>query len=178
MGHLAVPVRLGGLLAAAALAVAGCSSSGGGAGTSGGSAAATVRTATGSAGTYLTDGSGRALYLWQGDHGVSSSCSGACASAWPPLLASGTPSAAGGASQAQLGTITRSDGKTQVTYAGHPLYRYAGDGGAGQTNGEGSTGFGAAWWLVAPSGSALTGTSSVPSSAPSSAPSSSGGYNY
>lgn len=56
-----------------------------------------------------------------------------------------------------LGTVKRSDGSTQVTYKGHPLYYFAGDSGAGQTNGQGSNGFGAKWWLVSPAGSSITG---------------------
>src|SRR5581483_3160305 len=82
--------------------------------------------------------------------------SGACAQAWPPLTAKGKPSVSGGASAVQLGTTIRSGGARQVTYMGHPLYYYAGDSSKGQVNGQGSNQFGAKWWLVAPSGSAIT----------------------
>jgi predicted lipoprotein with Yx(FWY)xxD motif len=129
---------------------ASASSSGGNA-----SAATTVRTATGSLGTHLVDGSGRTLYLWVADTSNRSTCTGACADAWPPLTASATPKAGGGARQSLLGTSARSDGTREVTYAGHPLYYYAGDTGSGQTSGQGSDGFGAPWWVVAPSGSAI-----------------------
>jgi hypothetical protein len=61
---------------------------------------------------------------------------------------------------AELGTTKRSDGSMQVTYNGHPLYYYEGDTAAGQTTGQGSNGFGAKWWLVTPSGSAITGSNS------------------
>ncbi len=122
-------------------------------------AAARVGAAKGSAGTYLTGVSGRALYLWNGDKGGTSACAGACAKAWPPLLTQGTPSAASGVTAADLGTITRSDGTKQVTYMGHPLYYFIADTGAGQTKGQGSDNFGAKWWLVAPSGSAITAAS-------------------
>jgi hypothetical protein len=64
--------------------------------------------------------------------------------------------ASNGAKAADLGTITRSDGTKQVTYDGHPLYYFAGDSGPGQTNGQGSDGFGAKWWLVAPAGTQIT----------------------
>ena len=53
------------------------------------------------------------------------------------------------------GTTKRADGSREVTYAGHPLYLFAGDSRAGQTTGQGSTGFGAPWWVVTPAGKAL-----------------------
>jgi hypothetical protein len=96
------------------------------------------------------------------------------------VTASGTVAGSGGVTAGELGTITRSDGTKQVTYDGHPLYYYAGDSGAGQDNGQGSDGFGAKWWLVAPSGSAITSSvtlsGSAPSPAASSSASSGGGY--
>lgn len=119
-----------------------------------------IGTAKGADGTYLTSG-GRAVYLWVADSGGMSSCSGACASAWPPLTTKGAPSAGAGVTASDLGTVARSDGSKQVTYKRHPLYYFAGDSGAGQTNGQGSDGFGARWWLVAPSGSAITASASA-----------------
>ncbi len=115
-----------------------------------------MQTTTGSAGTYLTDSSGASLYLWVADTGSTSTCSGACATAWPPLLTTGKPTAGGKADASLLGTTTRSDGKKQVTYAGHPLYTFIGDKHAGDTAGQGSNGFGAKWWLVTPAGKAIT----------------------
>jgi predicted lipoprotein with Yx(FWY)xxD motif len=139
-----------------------------------------ITTHAGSAGAFLTNGSGRTVYLWAKDSMNMSACSGACASAWPPVPATGTLTATGGAKASDLGTITRSDGTKQVTYDGHPLYYFVGDSAAGQTNGQGSDNFGAKWWLVAPSGAEITGTdtaaaAAAPASAPatSSAPSSS-----
>jgi predicted lipoprotein with Yx(FWY)xxD motif len=117
----------------------------------------TISTATGPDGTYLTGGSGRALYMWVGDDIGKSNCSGSCAMAWPPLTTSATPHASNGVTAADLGTITRSDGSKQVTYKGHPLYYFAVDTGPGTTKGQGSDSFGAKWWLVAPSGAAITG---------------------
>jgi hypothetical protein len=70
-----------------------------------------------------------------------------------------------GVTSGDLGTITRSDGTKQVTYAGHPLYYFAGDSAAGQTNGEGSHGFGAPWYVVAPSGQQVTSLSAASSAA-------------
>jgi predicted lipoprotein with Yx(FWY)xxD motif len=172
---LGVPVAAG-LLAAACGTAAGSTTAGSTtagsttAGTSAsGSATATVIEAhAGSAGSFLTNGSGRAVYLWAADSMNKSACSGACAGAWPPVTAIGQVTAADGAKAADLGTITRSDGTKQVTYDGHPLYYYAGDSGPGQTNGQGSDSFGAKWWLVAPAGTKITATDAAASASPSS----------
>jgi predicted lipoprotein with Yx(FWY)xxD motif len=131
-----------------------------GAGGSSGSAtsSSTLTTRKGALGTFLTDGSGRSLYMFTSDTSSRSTCNGACVAAWPPLTAMGSVSVSGGAVRSDVGMITRSDGTKQVTYAGHPLYHFSGDPAPGQTNGEGSTGFGALWWLVAPSGKAITST--------------------
>jgi predicted lipoprotein with Yx(FWY)xxD motif len=115
-----------------------------------------ITTAAASGSTFLTDGSGRAVYLWMKDTGDASQCSGACAGAWPPVPATGTVTAGGSAVASDLGTITRSDGTKQVTYDGHPLYYFSGDSGAGMASGQGSDGFGAKWWLVTPSGADVT----------------------
>jgi predicted lipoprotein with Yx(FWY)xxD motif len=117
---------------------------------SGGKATAGVR--TGSLGKYLVDSQGRTLYLFEKDTGTISTCSGACASAWPPSTKSGHPKAGSGVNAALLGNSTRSDGSTQLTYDGHPLYRYAGDGSPGDTNGQGLTQFGGGWYVVSPAG--------------------------
>ena len=124
------------------------------------SSAATVKTATGAAGTFLVDAKGRALYLWVADKGSTSTCSGSCAQAWPPLTTTGKPQASTGAKASLLGTTKRSDGTLEVTYAGHPLYYFAGDAKPGQTNGQGSDGFGADWWVVAPDGNAIESAAS------------------
>jgi predicted lipoprotein with Yx(FWY)xxD motif len=123
---------------------------------SSGGSAVQLSTASGSDGTYLTDESGRAVYLWVADGNGSSSCMGSCAQAWPPLTTTGKPAASSGVNAGDLGTIARSDGTKQVTYKGHPLYYYAGDSGSGQTTGQGSDGFGAKWWLVSPAGANVT----------------------
>ena len=122
--------------------------------------AVAVGTAKGSLGTYLTGSSGRALYIWVADTNGKSSCSGACAAAWPPVVTKSTPTASGGAIAADLGTTTRPDGTQQVTYKGRPLYYYAGDSGPGMTNGNGSDQFGAKWWLITPSGRQVGASSS------------------
>jgi predicted lipoprotein with Yx(FWY)xxD motif len=127
-----------------------------------------VKTAKGSHGTYLVGSNGHALYLFAIDSNGKSKCSGACAQTWRPLTTSGSPSASGAAMSADLGTITRSDGKKQVTYKGHPLYFYAADTSAGMTSGQGINTFGGKWWLVAPSGAPISTTSSSSSSSSSS----------
>ncbi len=134
----------------------------------------TVKTESGPLGRYLADSSGRALYLFASDTGSKSTCAGACAAAWPPLIDKGSASAADGASAGDIATITRPDGAKQVTYAGHPLYYFAGDSAAGQTNGQGVDGFGALWWLVAPSGQKITAATA--SQSPSMNSGYSGGY--
>ena len=132
-----------------------------------------VKTANSSAGKYLVGPSGKSLYLFMADKNGKSACSGACAKIWPPLTTTGKPGASGGAMSADLGTIKRSDGTQQVTYKGHPLYYYAADTRAGTTSGQGIHGFGAKWWLVTPSGTAITKSISKKSSSGSS-----GGYAY
>jgi hypothetical protein len=101
------------------------------------------------------------VYLWVKDSGGMSACTGACAGAWPPVTTTGTATASGSAKASDLGTITRSDGSKQVTYDGHPLYYFSGDSGAGTASGQGSDGFGAKWWLVAPTGSDVTASVST-----------------
>jgi predicted lipoprotein with Yx(FWY)xxD motif len=136
-------------------------------------AGVTIGTASGKDGTYLTGASGRAVYLWVADSNGKSSCSGSCASVWPPVI--GKPTAGSGVTSGDLGTITRSDGKTEVTYKGHPLYYYAGDPRSGTTTGQGSNSFGAKWWLLTPAGAAITkGASASGSSGGSSTSASSG----
>jgi predicted lipoprotein with Yx(FWY)xxD motif len=110
---------------------------------------------TGTAGTYLTDGSGKSLYLFAADSGGKSVCNGSCAAAWPPLTSSGAPTAGSGATASMLTTIKRDDGSTQVVYNGHPLYYYIGDTAAGDTTGQGINMFGGLWWLVTPAGAAI-----------------------
>jgi predicted lipoprotein with Yx(FWY)xxD motif len=113
---------------------------------------ATVGTRKTGLGTILVDSTGRTLYLFEKDKGDKSSCSGACASAWPPSTATAKPKPAAGVNAAMLGTTTRSDATKQATYNGHPLYTYAGDTTPGQTSGEGLNQFGAEWYAVSPRG--------------------------
>src|SRR5262249_856090 len=75
-------------------------------------------------GPILSDGHGRALYLFTADGAGVSHCSGACAAAWPPYLVNSRPVAGAGAKGRLIGTTTRDDGRPQATYRGHPLYYY------------------------------------------------------
>ena len=118
---------------------------------------ATVATAKTGLGRIVVDGRGRTLYLFEKDKRGRSACSGACATYWPPLLTHGKPIAGGGARQSLLGVIRRADGTRQVTYAGHPLYRFALDTRRGQTKGEGLNDFGGGWDALAPSGKKIEG---------------------
>ncbi|MFD8733436.1 hypothetical protein ACFV06_00770 [Streptomyces sp. NPDC059618] len=133
------------------------------------SSPATVSTKSGPLGTILVNSKGHTLYLFQSDKTNKSTCNGDCAKAWPPLKASGTPTAGSGVNSKLLSTTTRSDGSKQVTYNGHPLYTFKEDTKAGQTNGQGLNAFGAKWYVVGPDGKQITKT-------PSASPSQSTGY--
>jgi predicted lipoprotein with Yx(FWY)xxD motif len=169
------------LLAVLALAVAGCgsdsssSSSSGGAygGKSGGGSGGETSTASaetkpaasgggadgivaaakaGDLGTVLVNSEGLTLYDFHKDKGGTSSCYGACASAWPPLLTEGNPQAQGAAQRSMLGTTKRQDGTLQVTYNGWPLYTYVADQAPGEANGNDIDQFGAEWYALQPNG--------------------------
>jgi predicted lipoprotein with Yx(FWY)xxD motif len=117
-----------------------------------GASRATVMTRSTSLGRIIVNGQARTLYLFEKDKGGKSACYGACASFWPPLLTSGKPHAGPGAKASLLGTTKRKNGALQVTYAGHPLYRYKLDTKPGQTKGEESNAFGAKWYVLSPAG--------------------------
>jgi predicted lipoprotein with Yx(FWY)xxD motif len=120
-----------------------------------------------SLGRVLVDARGRTLYLFEADRIAKSACYGQCAAVWPPYLTAGLPLAGPGVKQGLLRTAKRRDGTLQVVYAGHPLYRFSGDAGAGQVKGEGIEHFGGGWYVLgaagakiepAPSGSTTTTT--------------------
>ena len=119
-------------------------------------------------GTVLADDKGLTVYWFARDTSTSSACTGACATAWPPVI--GMPQAASGfALTGKFGTIKRANGTLQATYNGHPLYTFEGDTAPGQANGNGITAFGGRW-------SAITISSSGAVTPTSSAPTSGGGY--
>jgi predicted lipoprotein with Yx(FWY)xxD motif len=117
---------------------------------------ATVLAANSRLGRILVDSTGRTLYLFKADVGAKSACSGACATAWPPLLTGGKPAVRSGAMAALVGTTKRSDGAQQVTYNGHPLYLFIKDQKPGDVIGQGVTAFGAAWFAVSPAGTQIS----------------------
>jgi predicted lipoprotein with Yx(FWY)xxD motif len=150
---------------AAVLIAAGCSSSTSGsaysAGPYGSAAMASARSATGATrigvassrlGRIVVDGKGHTLYLFEKDKNRRSACYGQCATYWPPLLTHAKPVARAGAKQSLLGTTRRANGSQQVTYGGHPLYRFALDRKPGQIKGEGLQDFGGGWDVVSPAG--------------------------
>jgi predicted lipoprotein with Yx(FWY)xxD motif len=120
-----------------------------------GSSRPTVQVRRTRLGKILVDSSGRTLYLFKKDTGGKSRCSGSCAANWPPLLVTRRPTAGSGLSASKLSTTRRSDGKTQVVYNGHPLYRFIADRKPGDTFGEGLSAFGARWFVVSPAGNAV-----------------------
>ena len=107
-------------------------------------------------GQILVDEEGKTVYLFVADTGTSSTCYSSCATFWPPVLTTGAPQAGAGANASLLGTTTRTDGKVEVTYAGHPLYYFLNDKASGDTKGQGVNGFGGLWWVLNPSGAAVT----------------------
>jgi predicted lipoprotein with Yx(FWY)xxD motif len=154
--------RLAGAVAVAltALSVAAC---GGGGGATAATpskrtttASATISLADSSLGKILVDSRGRSLYVFKADAGTKSACTGACATAWPPLLTHGKATS-GGASASLFGTAARPDGGRQVTYNRHPLYLFANDQKPGDVNGQGVVAFGAAWFVLSAAGNEISG---------------------
>ena len=147
-------------LAGVALLAAACGGSGGGYGASNASrttsapAAATATPTTldlanSKLGPILADSQGRSLYLFEADTTNTSTCTTAgCVAEWPPLIASGLPQVGAGLAASQLGTTTRTDGRQQVTYSGHPLYYFAGDSQPGSTAGQGLNDNGGLWYVL------------------------------
>ena len=170
-------------LAVLALAVSACASSGsssasGSTPAAGASSPASSAPASSSGGTtltartignqqVLTNSQGLTLYWFAPDTPTTSKCTGSCATYWPPVKG---PATAGSGVTGRLGTITRSDGTTQATYDGHPLYTYVADTAPGQNKGNGLNISGGLWYEMTVSGS-------TPAAA-ASASASKGGYGY
>ena len=115
-----------------------------------------VEIATGDSefGTILFDGDDQAIYLFDKETSERSECYGACAEAWPPVIAGGEPQAGKGVDAQLLGTTERDDGSAQVTYDGHPLYYYVDDP-PGQVLCHDVVEFGGLWLVVQPNGDAV-----------------------
>jgi predicted lipoprotein with Yx(FWY)xxD motif len=142
--------------------------------------AATVRgpavsAKTSSFGRILVGPNGHTLYLFENDKNGKSTCAGMCATLWPPLITAGKPVAGAGVKASLIGTITRADGRRQVTYNHHPLYAFAKDARKGQTNGEAVDAFGAESYVTSPAGAKVE--KAAGSSGGATAPSP-GGYAY
>jgi predicted lipoprotein with Yx(FWY)xxD motif len=137
------------------VAAAACGSPYSGSGAASATGGATIGVRSTQLGQILDDGSGRTVYLFEADKRTTSTCYSTCASVWPPLTTAGKPQASSGVSSSELGTTSRTDGKTQVTYNGHPLYYYVGDGKAGDTTGQGLNQFGAEWYVLSPAGAKI-----------------------
>jgi predicted lipoprotein with Yx(FWY)xxD motif len=151
---LAVPAAVAAAAVLAACGSSGTSSAGGGSTCTGSPVAATagiLKTATIGGVTVLTDARGFAVYSFAPDTMTTSDCAGACAAAWPPVKG---PATAGAGLTGKLGTIERSDGSTQATYNGHPLYTFVKDTGPGTDTGNGVDAFGGLWHALTASGSA------------------------
>lgn len=158
--HWLVAGALGGIVVVAAACSSGASSStttthagSSTAGTSGSSGQVSIALANvGSLGTVLVNGSGMTVYRFSHDATGMSNCTGGCLTLWPAVtVPAGTKPVAGhGIDASQLGTITRPDGTTQVTYKGMPLYTYSGDHSAGQATGQNVAG---SWFVVTTTGS-------------------------
>jgi len=150
---------------AAAVAIAGCGGGGGGGGyakasptaptKASGSTPPTIALAPSKFGKILVGPNGRTLYDFVADKGTMSTCYGACASLWPPLTVSGVPKAGPGVSASLLGTTKRTDGTTEVTYNGHPLYYFVSDTQRGDTTGQAINQFGAPWYVLTAKGTEI-----------------------
>src|SRR3954465_6478554 len=130
----------------------------------------TLKLGSTSLGKVLVDKQGRTLYAFGHDKKNKSRCNGQCAGFWPPAGSPAKPTVAKGITKSKLKVIKRGDGSRQLSYNGHPLYRYVGDGKPGDTNGENLTAFGGKWDVVSKDGKVVT---KAPSTA--SAPSGGGG---
>jgi predicted lipoprotein with Yx(FWY)xxD motif len=128
-------------------------------------AAAKVGVSSSGLGHIVVNGSRRTLYIFEKDTNGMSSCNGACAAYWPPLVTNGKPVALAGVNQSLVGTTKRADGSEQVTYNGWPVYTFIGDKQPGQTSGEGLTDFGAGWDALTPAGAKVEADGSSASAA-------------
>ena len=142
-----------------------------------GTASSTISIRSTSLGKTLVDANGRTLYLFESDRAGVSTLSAAGAAVWPRFVSSGPVKAGNGVQAALIGTTTSPTGVKQVTYQGHPLYYYVGDSSADSTRGQGLNEFGALWYVLGPSGNAITSAPSTSAAAPA-APAPAASYGY
>ncbi len=121
-------------------------------------------------GMILVNSQGRTLYLFAKDRGGVSSCTSRCVQYWPPLVSQAKPTAGPGVKASLVGRTKRADGTMQVTYNKHPLYTFALDKKAGQTNGEDQLAFGARWYAVSGKGTAVVKASPPPTNTTTTTP--------
>lgn len=106
-------------------------------------------------GEIVVDSMGRTVYVFSKDSANEPTCYDACANTWIPLLAKNDPIGGIGIDVAAADTAPRRDGDDQVTYHGFPLYRYAGDNGSRDANGQGRDMFGGEWHVLTKAGRPL-----------------------
>lgn len=109
----------------------------------------TIALADSALGKIVVDGEGKTLYMFTPDAGGTPTCYGDCATNWPALTATGTPTAGTGLDAAKVTTVDRTDGGKQVKYGEFPLYYFAADKAVGDTNGQG---VGEKWYVVGADG--------------------------
>jgi predicted lipoprotein with Yx(FWY)xxD motif len=173
--HISLAVLLAAVVAGGAVIASGATT------TSAKSKSPTLKLRKTSLGMILVDRRGRTLYEFGHDLKNKSRCSGACASNWPPASSPAKPTVAKGIAKSKLKVIKRANGSRQLSYNGHPLYRFVGDSKAGDTNGENIVAFGGKWDVLSKSGAIVTKAPSSSSSTssggnPSPAPSPYPGY--
>jgi predicted lipoprotein with Yx(FWY)xxD motif len=167
-------IGLGAAAAAATVGLTACSSSGSSGSTGYGgappastsassapassSSAAALSAASTKLGSILVDNRGRAIYVFAIDKPGHSSCTGVCLQYWPIVAAPNPVPANLPGVTAKLGTLKRTDGGTQLTVNGYPVYTFAGDTGPGSTMGQGKNLSGGLWWVVSPDGNWITTT--------------------
>jgi predicted lipoprotein with Yx(FWY)xxD motif len=171
-------IGLAALLLAACSGGVGSGATASSTGSSGAASAIQLKVSQSGLGMILTDATGRTLYAFTKDTAEKSACNGDCATKWPALtVPAGQQASAGdGTTGEWIHSITRDDGASQVSYGGHPLYYYAPDKAAGDTNGQG---VGGVWFAVTGDGQ-LVEASAPASASPSAGASGSGvgSYNY
>lgn len=164
-------VAVGGIAGAGLLLLSACGSSGSNYGGSSSSpssgqsptSSGAVSVGTTDFGKVLVDPQQMTLYAFANDSRGHSACSGSCATYWPPVPGSDVPKQSMASISATFGTIKRSDGSSQLTVDGFPMYTYAGDASPGQANGQGTNLSGGLWWVVSPDGSWVKDTSGASS---------------
>ena len=183
MRHLSTSATLAGIAGAGLLLLSACGSSGGSSSasttsgqspTASSSSSGTVSVGTSPYGKVLVDPAGKTLYAFAIDSHNHSACTGSCLTYWPPVPGADAPHG-GAAMGATFGTTKGTDGSSQLTVNGYPVYTYVGDSSPGQANGQGTNLSGGLWWVVAPNGTWVKSTTASSGSSPSSSMSGSSG---